>query len=97
MAAGSSLEEQCESQTDRYPLLMEQPVNGNADEHVIDVVEVLLLQHQWFMEMGTMKIDLRQPQMLLPLSHQLLRLRQILEMLLSIGELIIMVGAVEVL
>ncbi|KAI0491792.1 hypothetical protein KFK09_026053 [Dendrobium nobile] len=38
MAAGSSLEEQCESQTDRYPLLMEQPVNGNADEHVIDVV-----------------------------------------------------------
>ncbi|KAL0905783.1 hypothetical protein M5K25_024221 [Dendrobium thyrsiflorum] len=38
MAAGSSLEEQCERQTDRYPLLMEQPVNDNADEHVIDVV-----------------------------------------------------------
>ncbi|PKU65992.1 E3 ubiquitin-protein ligase At1g63170 [Dendrobium catenatum] len=38
MAAGSSLEEQCESQTDRYPLLMERPVNDNADEHVIDVV-----------------------------------------------------------
>ncbi|KAH0449836.1 hypothetical protein IEQ34_020528 [Dendrobium chrysotoxum] len=38
MAAGSSLEEQCESQTDRYPLLMEQPVNDNTDEHVIDVV-----------------------------------------------------------
>lgn len=38
MAAGSSLEQQCESQTDRYPLLMEQQVNDNLDEHVIDVV-----------------------------------------------------------
>ncbi|XP_020585328.1 E3 ubiquitin-protein ligase At1g63170 [Phalaenopsis equestris] len=37
MAIGSSLEQQCESQTDRYPLLMDRAVNNNLDEHVIDV------------------------------------------------------------
>ncbi|KAK8936240.1 E3 ubiquitin-protein ligase [Platanthera zijinensis] len=40
MAADSSLEQQCEGETDRFPLLMERPVNENADEHVIDIVGV---------------------------------------------------------
>lgn len=40
MAVGSSLEQQCEGETDKFPLLMERPVNENADEHVIDIVGV---------------------------------------------------------
>lgn len=38
MAAGSSHEQHPEDETDRYPLLMERPINESADEHIIDIV-----------------------------------------------------------
>ncbi|KAJ6844976.1 E3 ubiquitin-protein ligase-like [Iris pallida] len=37
MAVASSLQQQCEVQNDRYPLLMERPASASSDHHVIDI------------------------------------------------------------